>query len=641
MRAEQVLPKDDILTAYLNVSPFGRNYRGENIAGIETAAQGVFGVSAKDLTLAEACYLVGMPQNPYTYTPYTATGQLKSQEDLAYGLARQQYVLERMYIEGYLSDAEYQQAKQEDITHAFKAPAGEAQATANQDQDIDPYLYQALEQETLSVLARQQAEQEQLDWHTLDTNTRTNFYQRAKDQLANGGLTVESSIDPKLYALLNQQMNTSIASLGSTYTEEIKNEQTQTTQTVAEPVQNGAVLMDNATGEILGFIAGRDFNQNQVDHAFVSRRQPGSTLKPILTYGPALEEGIAGPSTILPDTAIHWQMPDGSYYEPKNFGATVSNQLVSYRYALANSLNNPTIYLYRELLGRGVNIQQYAERMGLQAAIDPGEYKNMALPIGGLATGPTVAEVAGAFAVFANGGTYHQPHLIRKITTASGTVLYQAPSHAPRVFSEDTAYVVGDVLREVWKSGTFAPVKKQLTIDTDLYLKTGTSEDFNDLWVAGSTPTITLVSWVGYDNVKTKHTFDDGNESATYGEPGLRHDRYWAGLMNALNDYDPTLVSQQQQFYQPQGVSKQKIVKETGTRPGTFATPYGTITVSEASATTQELFTQAFPPPAATFNFAIQATDEQKWQQLQKVIKTTAHSQGGARTHTSAASASH
>ncbi|MDO4670384.1 MAG: transglycosylase domain-containing protein [Aerococcus sp.] len=613
LHAEKYLSKDDIITAYLNVSPFGRNYQGKNIAGIETAAQGIFGVSAKDLTLSQASYLVGMPQNPYNYSPYTPEGTLKDKADLKPGLERQQYVLERMYIEGYITAIEYDKAKNEDVTQSFRQPVGKVE---DEETTIDPYLYQALEQEAIQILAKQIAESEQINWDTVDKDTLNRLYQQAQTKLSTGGLQVESSIDPILYQQLNQQMQNTVSGLGTTYTDEVTDENGKKT-TITEGVQNGAVLMDNATGEVLAFVAGRDFNKNQVDHAFASRRQPGSALKPILTYGPALEEGIAGPSSILPDTTIRWQQEDGSYYEPKNFGATVSNQLLTYRYALAHSLNNPTIYLYRELLDRHVDIKHYAEAMGLKQAIDPSEYKNMALPIGGLATGPTVAEVTGAFAVFANGGTYHQPHLIKKITTKQGDTLYSAPSEATRVFSEDTAYVVGDVLREVWKTGTFAPVKDQLPAHTDWYIKTGTSEDFNDLWVAGSTPTITLVSWGGYDNQKTKHTFIDS--AANLDEPGTRHDRYWAGLLNALYSSNPSLFGVNQSFYRPKSVTEKQIIPQTGTLPGKITTPNGTMTLPDNRATQKELFTKNFQPPKASFDFAIQATDEDKMRQLQSL----------------------
>ncbi|MDO4680468.1 MAG: transglycosylase domain-containing protein [Aerococcus sp.] len=635
--AEQCLSKDELLKAYLNVSPFGRDYEGHNIAGIETAAQGVFGVSTKDLTLAQASYLVGMPQNPYNYTPYTTDGQLKSTDDLKAGINRQHYVLERLYIEGDISKDDYQKATQEDITAQFRKPkANTNEETGASASDIDPYLYQALDQEATQIVYHQLADREQVDLSNAPEKTKETLYQHAKDQLANGGLRVQSSVDPKIYQLLNQQIQQNIDTLGDSYQEEMTDGQTKQTRTITESVQNGAVLMDNASGEVLAFVSGRDFKNNQVDHAFTSRRSPGSTLKPILAYAPALENGIAGPSSILPDTAIRWKQEDGSYYEPKNFGNTISNRLLTYRYALAHSLNNPTIYLYRELLDQGVDIQHYTESLGLGTAIHANEYKNMALPIGGVSTGPTVAEVAGAFAVFANGGTYHPPHLIQKITTSEGNVIYEAPHTANRVFSEDTSYVVGDVLREVWRSGTFASAKKSLNINTDLYLKTGTSEDFNDLWVAGSTPTITLVSWVGYDNIASKHTFSDGNQIARYGEPGERHNRYWVRLMNALNAADPYVVGQNQQFVRPSGVSEYKIVPETGTLPGTIHTPKGTVILPGANATTKELFTAHFQPPKASFDFAIQATVEQKLKQLQQIKpKTRIHSSGSSQSRSS------
>ena len=145
LQLERRASKNEILTDYLNVSPFGRNNKGKNIAGIEEAAQGIFGVSAADLTVPQAAYLAGLPQSPIVYSPYTADGQLKNAEDLSYGLARQQDVLYNLYRGGYLDKSQYESYKDYDITKDFKT--GEKSDAVSHD-----YLYYSVMSEAQDVM---------------------------------------------------------------------------------------------------------------------------------------------------------------------------------------------------------------------------------------------------------------------------------------------------------------------------------------------------------------------------------------------------------------------------------------------------------------------------------------------------------
>ena len=117
-----------------------------------------------------------------------------------------------------------------------------------------------------------------------------------------------------------------------------------------EPAQNGAVLIENKTGRILGFVAGRDFEANQVDHAFSTHRSPGSTIKPILVYAPAIENNLIYPASVVPDTKISIAQGNGTYWQPTNYGNSITNQFLTVRYALFKSLNNPVIKIYQAML---------------------------------------------------------------------------------------------------------------------------------------------------------------------------------------------------------------------------------------------------------------------------------------------------
>lgn len=144
-RIENYFSKDEIVTTYLNVSPFGRNNKGENIAGVEEAAKGLFGKNANDLTLPQAAFIAGLPQSPIVYTPYTNTGALKDDENLAYGMKRKNFVLFSMYREKVITKEEYEAAKNYDLKQDFQP-----QAAANQ--NTEDFLYYTVENQATEII---------------------------------------------------------------------------------------------------------------------------------------------------------------------------------------------------------------------------------------------------------------------------------------------------------------------------------------------------------------------------------------------------------------------------------------------------------------------------------------------------------
>lgn len=616
LRLENFFTKEQILQAYLNVSPYGRNNKGENIAGIEEAAQGVFGVSASEVTLPQAAYLVGMPQNPYTYTPYQQTGALKSQDGLQYGVDRMHEVLDRMLLTNYISAEEHEAASNYDIRQDLIA-SEEAVVDAAR----STYLYQAIEREATEVLMAKQVEIDGLSMADVnaDVDLYNEYYALADTQLRNGGFVVKSTIDQAVYDSMNTTATYYADALGSTYYTEQTDPETGEITTVAEPVQTGQVLMENATGKILGFVAGRDFEVSQVDHAFSTRRSPGSTIKPLLVYAPAIQERIIGPSSMLADTYMRIVQGDGTVYEPSNYGSTISNKFVTARYSLAMSMNNPTLYLYNELLAQGVDVQKYMYNLGWDQAITEDEFQNIALSLGGTNTGPTVEELTSAFATFANQGQHRDAYLIESITDSNGTVVYQHQAEVTQVFSPDVAYVMVDMLRSVLTEGTWANYQGRISADADWYVKTGTSEDNRDLWVAASSPKVTLTSWIGYDGSNVSRTLDDPGESAAYGMPGRRQTEFWLNQANSLHQEFPELLGQGLTHERPDGVQDLTVVPDTGTTPGDFTGPYDlNYRIPSSAATKVELFPSDYTVPAANFKFAIGAKLDETVDALEK-----------------------
>ena len=599
LRLEKYFSKDQILEAYLNVSPFGRNHNGLNISGIEEAAQGVFGVSAKDLTLPQAAYLVGMPQNPITYTPYTNYATLK--EDVSAGLIRMKTVLFSMYREKKITKQQYDDALAYDVTQDFLAP----EEISKQHQS---YLYQAVNREATQILMKKMVEKDHLTYEQLkkDTELFNRYYDRANTELATGGYKITSTIDKSIYGAMQNSTAVNGSKIGPTYQTPYIDQNTGESKKQSDMAQNGAVLIENKTGRILGFVAGRDFQVNQVDHAFTTHRSPGSTIKPLLVYAPAMENNIIYPASIIPDTKISILQQNGTYWEPTNYGNKISNNFLTARHSLEFSLNNPTIKIFQTMLSKGINAGEYLKKMGIKG-IGEEEYKNIALSIGGTKTGPTVMEQTSAFSMLANGGVHHEAYLIEKIENIHGKVVYQHEDVSTDVFSPATAYLTTDILRKVASATYFYNIKANLNFTADIAGKTGTSEFEVDNWFVGYTPEVTLGSWIGYDNFySARYSI---TESDGYGHPTMRSLRNWTYLMNAVYNAKPNLFNQNAKFNQPSSVYQDSVVSTTGTKSGT-ATYNGKSYFINGNTTT-DLFKKDFGPIAPTYHFAIGATNNE------------------------------
>ena len=600
LRLEKHFTKDQILEAYLNVSSFGRNHNGLNIAGIEEAAQGVFGVAAKDLTLPQAAYLVGMPQNPIVYTPYTNQATLK--EDTSAGIERMKFVLFSMYRENKITKEQYEEALAYDITKDFLPPKEISS-------DRQSYLYQAVNREAIKVLITKAAQKNKLTYDEVrnDSELYSKYYDEASRELSSSGYKITSTIDQKVYDAMQKAIANYGNQIGPTYNTQYVDQNTGETKTQTEPAQNGAVMIENKTGRILGFVAGRDFESNQVDHAFTTHRSPGSTIKPILVYAPAIENNLIYPASIVPDTKVSIPQGNGTYWQPTNYGNTITNQFLTVRYALFRSFNNPVIKIYQTMLQKGINAGEYLKKMGIKG-ITEDEYQNIALSIGGTRTGPTVLEQTSAFSTLANGGEHHDAYLIEKIEDSRGNVVYQHEDKKERVFSDATAYLTTNMLQDIANSTQFYNMKGNMGFSSDLAGKTGTSENEIDNWFVAYTPTVTLGSWIGYDNFYNARyaiTAGDG-----YGEPTTRSQRQWTYLMKAAYEANPELIGKETTFKQPDSVYRDSVVSTTGTKAGTFKAENGG-TYSISGGMTTDWFKKDFPPMNPFYNFAIGATPEE------------------------------
>ena len=602
LRLEQFFSKDEILTAYLNVSPFGRDHNGDNVAGIEKASEGIFGKKPSEVNLAQAAFLVGLPQDPYNYTPYQQNGELKT--DLSAGIGRMKDVLYFMYRNHKISEADYQAALNYDIKADF-LPAGSPSVTRQS------YLYRAMERGAIEQIMRLNIERDKLTWTQVyqDDNWYNQYYKEAEEQLKTGGYKVYTTIDQQIYDLLQESAKKHINDLGMAYEGVYTDPETGQETSYVEKVQNGMVVMDNNSGKVLGFIAGTDFENNQIAHAFGIRRSPGSTIKPLAVYGPAIQENLIHPSTVIPDTEFTQTFEDGTTWSPTNYGNVVSGGAESARVALYKSDNLPAVRVYQEMQKRSVDVMGYLEKMGFNpaASYTPEDVKNLAFAIGGVSSGPTVLEETRAFATFAKNGNYHDGYFIDRIEDAAGNVVFQHQSNPTQVFSEDSNYLMIDMLRNTMTEGTGRIAKGYMSMGGDWIAKSGISENSKDVWFIASTPSITIGSRIGYDSRFQNYTIniDDG-----YGRESERSQRYWANVVNELYAARPDIFGVDRKFNRPSSVQETDVLQQTGTKPGTMRLDNGG-TISITGPTYKDLFKVSHPAPELNYKFLFGATDEE------------------------------
>ncbi|MFT8580257.1 MAG: transglycosylase domain-containing protein [Schleiferilactobacillus perolens] len=585
-RIDKFFSKEEILRAYLNAATFGRNNKGENVAGVEEAALGLFGKHANHLSIAQAAFIAGLPQSPSVYTPYTQTGTLK--KNLSAGIDRKNTVLFRMYRAGVLTNKQYQSAKKEDLKSEFLA-----KATPERTDSKLGYLYDLISDQAVYYLAQYLAKNDGLKWATVrqHNDTYAEYRQRALTLLTTKNYQVHSTINKPVYDAMQTAMNQYGDYLGTTHSYTVTNPTTGKEETVTEPVQNGMILLNNQTGAVLGFIGGRNYSENQSNHAFYTYRSPGSSIKPYLVYGPAVDQKLIGTESQIADFEVNY-----NGYSPSDYGSTIQNRFISAKEALAQSYNIPAVNLYKELRTK-TNPKTYMDNLGVP--LTDKELSRLGVALGGTDNGISVQQEASAFSTFANEGAHTDSFVIDKIETPTGQVVYQHHAEKKQAFTAATSYIMRDMLRNVVTQGTAASLSYQVNFDTSsLYGKTGTSNDNKDVWFVGSTPGVTMASWIGYDNF-WGHSYNL-NDSGTNINQAL-----WARVANAAYAADPKVFQLDKTFKKPDTVKSVSVLAKTGLPAGSIT--YKGSRTSVSGNTVTSLFNN-FTPAATSFTFGIGGT---------------------------------
>lgn len=567
---ERAMSKDEILTTYLNVAPFGRNNKGQNIAGAQQAATGIFGVDASKLTIPQAAFLAGLPQSPISYSPYESTGEMKSEEDMQLGIKRSKDVLYNMYRTGAISQEDYETYKAYDIKQDF-LPAENVSITAK------GFLYFSALDEATNLMYDYLIKKDNVSAQELKSESIQKSYRElAEKEIQNGGYRITTTIDKAIHTA----MQNAVANYGYLLDD-----------SSGQP-EVGNVLMDNQTGAILGFVGGRDYLTNQNNHAFDTKRSPASTTKPLLAYGIAIDQGLMGSASVLSNYPTNF-----SNGNPIMYVNSPGTAMMNLKEALNYSWNIPAYWTYQLLLQKGVDVRSYMEKMGY----DIPEYGIESLPMGG-GIDVTVAQHTNGYQTLANNGVYHKKYMISKIEKTSGEVIYEHKDEPVQVYSKATATIMQSLLRDVISSRVTSTFQNDLAslnsslARADWIGKTGTTNEDGDMWLMVSTPRLTLGGWIGHDD----------NSPLAKGAGHYRNANYMAHLVNAIHQASPSSWGSERFSLDP-SVTSSQVLKSTGQKPGKVSINGKEINVTGEMVTSY--WANQAGAPTTTYRFAIGGSD--------------------------------
>lgn len=504
LATEVLYTKNDILELYLNHIPYGGT-----AYGIEAASQLYFSKPSSGLTLSESALLAGLPQAPTRYSPFYNPESAK---------LRQSQVLDRMVAEGFITEDDANNAKNEPLE--YSQPFTDIKA---------PHFV---------MYVRQQLEEEY-----------------GIQRLEQGGLRVTTTLDLDLQEAAEASLSSEIDDLANLR------------------VSNGAALITNPkTGEIYSMIGSRDYFDDEIDgkvNVTTRERQPGSSIKP-LNYALGIESKTITPSTILLDTPICFRVVGQQDYCPKNYDNSFRG-ITQIRYALANSYNIPAV---KVLALNGIeNFISFASRMGISTWGNSSDY-GLSLTLGGGEV--TMVDMATAFGVFANNGTKVPLESILKVETYTGEVLDEyntqdaintvdsnidsVPGESsndqfPKVLSRQTSYLISHILSDNnARSAAFGTSSVLNIPGKKVAVKTGTTNNLRDNWTIGYTNNLLVSVWVG----------NNDNTPMSYVASGITGaSPIWQDLMLYALDDDDTLTLDTA----PEGVTGALVCSDSGTSP--------------------------------------------------------------------------
>ena len=534
LKIEGLLNKDQILELYMN-----QIFLGQRASGFSAASEIYFGKKLKEVTIAEAAMLAGLPKAPSAYNPVTNPQR---------ATLRQRYIIDRMFVNGFITEAQHDDAMAEELRYRTQSDSlvhGEFVAEAARQlvhaqygdeaysRGLNVYLtvnaadqmvaYRALRKGLMDFELRQVYRGPEAyvdlpaDASLVDARVAEALSEHPDNDELRSAVVLEAS-PKKVTAMLQSGDTITVigeglkpvtSGLSDKAGPKIQIRRGAVVRAYRHPtnpkidwmltqlpeVQGAMVAMDPRSGAVRALVGGFDFAKNKFNRVTQAWRQPGSSFKPFI-YSAALEKGFT-PATIVNDAPLFFDAgATGSQpWEPKNYDGKFEGPM-PLQTALAKSKNMVSI---RILNATGVSFaQSWLDSFGFDREKHPA-YLTMALGAGSV----TPMQMVTAYSVFANGGHLLPPMLIQRVTDSKGKILLRAQppvlDESLRTLPARNAFVMSSLLQEVARSGTAA--RAQATLKRpDLYGKTGTTNDSMDVWFAGFQPTMAAVVWIGYDN---------------------------------------------------------------------------------------------------------------------------------------------
>lgn len=441
VRAVQVetwLTKDEIMEMYLNII-----YLGDGAYGVQTASYTYFGKDVKDLTLAECAVIAGVTHAPEAYDYNKNPEKLKN---------RQETVLAKMLSLGMITQEEHDEAVNQKLEFRSESTT-----------TVTSYITEAIIEEVIKDIQ-------------VEKNTTRAV---ASKMVYSDGLKIYTNIDPKVQSAMEKvYRDNSYFPLDSAYNER---------------PQSAMVVMDYKTGSVVGLVggAGEKVVQRGLNRATDSARQPGSTIKPIAVYGPGIDIKKITAGTVYDDVYTNF-----NGYDPGNWTGGYAG-LSTVRKGIEKSMNIVAVKALRDIgVKTGYN---YLTKMGISTLTTKDQ--SLSLALGGLTNGIIPIEMCGAYATIANGGTYIEPSLYKKVIDKNGNVLIENKQETQRVFSQQTAYIVLDMMRDVVRGSNGTATYINIG-GNPVAAKTGSTDSNKDRWFCGISPYYVGTVWYGFDQPK-------------------------------------------------------------------------------------------------------------------------------------------
>lgn len=442
---ERKLDKTQILELYLNVVHFS-----DQCDGIAAAAEHYFSKSVGELTTEECAAIVAITNNPSYYNPIRHPENNRRRRDL---------ILSQMHSQGYLDDAALSVSLATNTTLKISDSTGTNNANS--------WYADMVAEDVISDLAQQYGMSRSAASHLFHT----------------GGLEIDMAMDTQIQNIVEDYYHTSV----------------RTPQNAkGESAQSALIVIDSKTGDILavaGAVGEKKGNRVQ-NFATQTRRAPGSTIKPITVYAPALEEGIIHWASVYDDVPLKFDANGRSAW-PKNANNTYRG-LTNVAYAVAHSTNTVALRVLADI-GLQKAYSYGRDRFHLELVSTPAanDCDWAALGLGQLNYGITLRELTDAYTAFADGGIYHPYRSYYRVTDSSGRILLSRADESERILSPETAAIMTKLLEGVVREGTSSAITLQNLCACAG--KTGTTQNDHDRWFVGYTPSLVCGVWCGYE----------------------------------------------------------------------------------------------------------------------------------------------